>query len=78
MQRFGKRMITAAVLSQVAVLAACSQNGNPRMEAAMAARIEAAMAARPVCIKPHGGANVQLAPMYQCEQKMSGTRLYNG
>ncbi len=28
--------------------------------------------ARPVCIKPHGGANSQLAPSDQCESGMSG------
>jgi hypothetical protein len=28
--------------------------------------------ARPVCIKPHGGANVQLAPNERCELGLSG------
>lgn len=29
--------------------------------------------ARPVCIKPHGGANYQLAPSDQCESGMGGS-----
>lgn len=33
--------------------------------------------ARPVCIKPHGGANFQLAPSYQCEAKVHGRRWVN-
>ncbi len=37
----------------------------------------AMMEARPVCTKPHGGANIQLAPMYQCVEKMDGRKLIN-
>jgi len=35
------------------------------------------MEARPVCIKPHDGANMQLAPMYQCIEKMGGRKIIN-
>ncbi len=35
------------------------------------------MEARPVCIAPHGGSNWQLAPMYQCIEKMHGTKIIN-
>jgi hypothetical protein len=37
----------------------------------------AMMEARPVCTAPHGGANSQLAPMYQCMEKMHGSKIIN-
>ncbi len=37
-----------------------------------------ALEARPVCIKPHGGANVQLAPPDQCEAGAAGYAWLNG
>lgn len=41
-----------AAIALTALLGACMSNG---------------LQARPVCIKPHGGANVQLAPTDHCE-----------
>jgi hypothetical protein len=33
--------------------------------------------ARPVCTAPHGGANVQLAPMYRCMEQHPGHKIVN-
>jgi hypothetical protein len=43
----------------------------------MLSSCSAIMEARPVCTKPHGGANMQLAPMYQCIEKVDGRKLVN-
>jgi hypothetical protein len=37
----------------------------------------ASMEARPVCVAPHGGANVQLTPMYRCIDEMHGHKIIN-
>jgi hypothetical protein len=35
------------------------------------------MQANPVCLQPHGGANVRLAPMYKCRDPMMDGRIVN-
>ena len=49
--------VALAALALTAGLSACSAS---------------ILEARPVCIKPHGGANYQLAPSDQCELGMDG------
>ena len=52
-----------AAIALTALLGACMSNG---------------LQARPVCIKPHGGANVQLAPTDHCEIGAPGYAWVNG
>ncbi len=55
--RRGRGVRTLAALALAVVLGACSGS---------------VLETKPVCIKPHGGANYQLAPSYQCETGMDG------
>ncbi len=64
MRNLNKRNTVAlAALGLTAVLSACSGN---------------LLEARPVCLAPHGGANVQLAPSAQCEAGLAGYAWVNG
>jgi hypothetical protein len=64
MRNLNKRNAAAlAALGLTAVLSACSGN---------------LLEARPVCLAPHGGANVQLAPSYLCETGVAGHAWVNG
>jgi hypothetical protein len=60
--RASRGALAFATLALTAWLGACSGN---------------VLEARPVCIKPHGGANFQLAPSYQCESGMGGSMWVN-
>ena len=55
--RSGRGAMTLAALALIAGLGACAGS---------------VLEASPVCIKPHGGANYQLAPSAQCEAAMGG------
>ena len=62
--RLGQRVLVLAALALTAGLSACS---------------DSMMEARPVCIKPHGGANYQLAPRDHpyCKSGMHGHVMVN-
>ena len=59
----GKTAVALAALTMAAALSACSGSF---------------LEARPVCLAPHGGANVQLAPSAQCEAGLAGYAWVNG